>query len=409
MPSKLFSKPALSWETATFAGLLCFWAALTFSTALIEISFFATLACWVLNKWQFRIGFSKIPKTILIPLVLYLACVTLSLFFSEYPASSVRGLLKVFKQAAIFYIVYDTFSSSEKLGKFERFFILVAFIICLDGFSQYSFGRDFLRWKMPEDSGAGMRLSASFGTYGKFASFLIAVIPAVIAIGVYFRNHLKAWHWWYLSLLSFAGSAVLLFLTRSRGAMAAFAIGSVLILVLRRKWLVLGAFALFAGGLFLIVPRNMVIHLDSELKEQSLVERFYLWDRAVHVIKAKPFTGTGINTYTRSHAKYDETNSWRVKNYYAHNGFLQLAAEIGIPGLIAFLWFLASYFMYSMKWLSVPQEMVRWGLLTGLLNFLVLSCVDTVLHNPQPVLMFWFLLGLQLAYLNRLKSVAKNG
>ncbi|MBI3313821.1 MAG: O-antigen ligase family protein [Candidatus Omnitrophica bacterium] len=151
----------------------------------------------------------------------------------------------------------------------------------------------------------------------------------------------------------------------------------------------------------MFIPRSTLIHLDAEGKEQSLVERYYLWDRAISVIKARPLTGTGINTYTKVHPKYDRTQNWRVRNYYAHNGYLQLAAEIGVFGLLAFLIFLGIFFIQGLRAgnFSDWDGQLRFGLLMGTLNFLIFVMADTVLHNPQPVMTFWFLLGLHRAYL----------
>ena len=162
---------------------------------------------------------------------------------------------------------------------------------------------------------------------------------------------------------------------------------------------------MIVAAVVFVLPKNVLIHLDIESKEQSLVERFYLWDRAIHVIEARPLTGTGINTYAVAHQKYDKTQNWRVKNYYAHNGYLQMGAEIGIPGLFLFLLFLLNFFKISLKnikdWLrgSKPEQgFPLIGICFGVLNFLILVLVDTILHNPPSVKLFWYLSALAFAY-----------
>ena len=146
----------------------------------------------------------------------------------------------------------------------------------------------------------------------------------------------------------------------------------------------------------------MVIHLDAEGKEQSLVERYFLWDRAIQVIAAKPWGGTGVNTYSISHLKYDKTKSWRVRHYYAHNGYLQLAAETGIPCLLFFLGFLGIHAFRSIRFIQyrpdAASSLLSSGLFLGICNFLAFSMVDTVLHNPLSVMTLWYLLGMQSAY-----------
>ena len=140
----------------------------------------------------------------------------------------------------------------------------------------------------------------------------------------------------------------------------------------------------------------MVIHLDITNKEQSLVERAELWHRAVDVVLMRPWTGTGINTYAVAHQKFDTRKSWRVQNYYAHNGYLQMAAEIGLPGTLAFVCFLFYWINRHRpraKQNSSDAE-IRWGILGGLFAFLVFCMADTALHSPQPVMTFWYAMGL---------------
>jgi hypothetical protein len=96
-----------------------------------------------------------------------------------------------------------------------------------------------------------------------------------------------------LTAFASVGGLVLLIWTRSRGAFLSFLVGGVLWMVFtkRFKWLMVAG--LIAGGAFLLVPKSMIIHQNAEGQEQSIVERYYLWDRALNVIKAKPLTGTG--------------------------------------------------------------------------------------------------------------------
>lgn len=376
------------------------WAALTFSPALVEISFVVALIAWSVWKIPQRFRIRGMPKIIWLPLAGFLLWAFLSWPVSEYPSKSFRGITKILQQILIFMMTTDLLQNRKRLQQFEKFFLFVAWIIFLDGIFQYCVGRDFLRGHWSEHSTAGFRIAASFGTYGKFASYLICTLPYLGLLGLYYRNEQNNLRHGWLAFLVFAGSLILLFLTRSRGALLAFAGGLIIMLLIKRKFLWLALLFVAAVGFVSLLPRSMIIHLDAEFKEQSLVERYYLWQRAADVIRAKPILGTGINTYAVAHQKYDRTQNWRVRNYYAHNGYLQMAAEIGLPGLILFLVFLFGYFVYSFQPVEggLGDHRLCLGLLTGLTSFLVFSSVDTVLHNAQPVMTFWFLMGLQLAY-----------
>lgn len=373
---------------------------LTFSMALAEISFFVLFIFWFLARVAQKPQTFSNPKAVWGSLILFVALVVFTAFFSEYPKDSKKGILKIYEQVSIFTMIYDCMRKERNRSLFEKFILAIVWLVTVNGLCQYTFGRDFLRWKTPEMSGAGLRVSASFTSYGMLGAFLITVTPYVLTLTGHFKNIKKDTPRFILTAVVTAGLLILLFLTRSRGAILAFALAILVILILRKKFLWLFLLMLAGGGFAASLPRNMIIHLDADLKEQSIVERFCLWDRAVQVIQAKPLTGTGINTYTNAHAKYDKRQNWRVKNYYAHNGYLQLAAETGIPCILSFLAFLGIYFMVSLKRLKemTADISLRWGLLTGLLAYLLFCAVDTALQSPQPVMIFWFMLGLQLAY-----------
>lgn len=386
-------------------SLFVLWGTLTFTPALAEVSYVVAFFAWFF--WHiFSRTFPKLPpRSVFFPLCIFMAGVVLSYFTSEFPRNSLSGIWKIAKLFWVFLMTADLFSDPKTFKRFETVFWIVAWVVLINTAVQFFHGKDLLRMKPYEDSGAGIRLTGSFGTYGKLASYLVVTIPflfTAIAAGW------NSWSWpkRIFSSLLFAGSSALLFYTKSRGAILSFVLGLGLVLLLRKQFKIL-VFLLLAGiAAIFVLPRNMVIHLDADKKEQSIVERFTLWDRAIHVIKAKPWTGTGINTYADAHAKYDQTNSWRVKNYYAHNGYLQLAAETGIPCTAALLWFLAVYLIKSFSKIPVePERKIKsLGLLAGILNFLIFTMVDTVFQSPQPVVTFWYLLGAHWAYQQTLQG-----
>ncbi len=388
---------------AAFA-LITLWAALMFSKALMSIAVVAALILWVLWRFQKRSWRLHLDPQILGILITYLIWVSLSVFWSEARPQSFKGIQKIGEYILIFLLVSDVFLSSEAIKKWEKSFIVIALIVIADGWFQYKTGKDFIRRFALEHSGSGVRLSACFNTYGLFACYLISTLPLLAGLTLRFwreKNILYS----ALYGAAFTFSLPLLYLTRSRGAILAAVLGLLFFLIYRRYFIQFLAAVLIVIAAVFILPKNVVIHLDIESKEQSLVERFYLWDRAVHVIKARPWTGTGINTYAVAHQKYDETNNWRVKNYYAHNGYLQTGAEIGIPGLCLFLFFLFIFFKISLKnirtWLLGPKPERGFpllGICLGVLNFLILALVDTILHNPPSIKLFWYLSALAFAY-----------
>lgn len=396
-------KTSAAGPVPTAISLIVLWAALMFSKALVSIALVAALVFWVLWRWQARDWRIASDPKLLGTLIAFMLWTCLSFFWSDEPKQSLKGISKMLQLGLIFLLVLDVFRATG-VKRWERSFLFIAWAVLLNGWFQYFTGHDLVRGFPAQPSGSGVRLSSSFNTYGLFACYLISSLPVLAGL---------AWRSWKQNQNRLAAgfgaafflSLPLLYMTRSRGAILAAILGLLLFLIYRRYFLHFLAVILISVAAVFALPKNVVIHLDIDRKEQSLVERWYLWDRALHVIKAKPLTGTGINTYAAAHQKYDKTQNWRVKNYYAHNGYLQLAAETGIPGLVLFLLFLFQWARLGFKNLAAwaaagrreggfPLE----GIVLGLLNFLILALVDTVFHNPPSIKLFWYFAALALAY-----------
>jgi len=81
-------------------------------------------------------------------------------------------------------------------------------------------------------------------------------------------------------------------------------------------------------------------------EDRDLRARFQMWDRSLRMVKDYPLTGIGIGNYYRHSYIYRDpllpvdSNFLRVEN--SHNYYLQVAAELGFPGVILFLLLLLS-------------------------------------------------------------------
>lgn len=395
-----------------FWSLCILMVGLTCASALSEVTFVIALLAfipWAIKNWAGNnLILKSKPSIFLWFLAGYVLVCLLSISWSEYPRLSIRGAFKVLQQSALFVMILEIFSRNSYLRKFEIFFLFLFALITVNGYFQYIFGVDFIRHFEIPHSSSGTRVTSSFKSYGLFACFLIISIPYVTALSLQKLKSTGRFNFEALSMLILSGLGTgLLILTRSRGALLAFLIGIFVLLIFYKKWRYLLAALLLLGGISLFLPKTFFIHKNIHGQEQSLSERFELWHRAIDVIKAKPLTGMGINTYAREHQKYDTRKNWQVRDYYAHNGYLQTAAEIGTPGVLLFICFLASYFLFSigkLKRLNSEDKLLNAGLLLGILNILFFSFADTTLHNTVSVHCLYFFLGLQLAYLMKSSS-----
>lgn len=142
--------------------------------------------------------------------------------------------------------------------------------------------------------------------------------------------------------------------------------------------------------------------------------RGYIWDKTVPILKAHPILGTGPDTYALYFPNTDYLNLYHTgfSNEIItkpHSLYLQIAAQTGIPSLIAFLVFYAMYAVSSirlyMRHNSKKYE-VRIGLaiLSGTFGYLVTSIANDSTIAVAPL--FWTLIGVGLANNRMIKKNA---
>jgi putative inorganic carbon (HCO3(-)) transporter len=149
----------------------------------------------------------------------------------------------------------------------------------------------------------------------------------------------------------------------------------------------------------------------------SLNGRIEIWSRAIYGIQDFPFTGMGMNTFRKIMPILYPlfTISPEVDIGHAHNEFLQVALDLGIPGLIAFISiYMLSFGMLLQAWeragsRRVPTQQqglsaflhsragVRAlviGIVSSLLAHALYGLTDAVALGAKPGILFWMLLGL---------------
>ena len=106
-------------------------------------------------------------------------------------------------------------------------------------------------------------------------------------------------------------------------------------------------------------------------------------------------------------AHYREWNIRGIEQYHVvshfHSDAVQLAAERGIPALIAWLWFVVAYAVFLFRLVGKARQHSRFatgvaaGILAALLAFLVPSLVHYNLGEEPLVMGLFFYYGLALA------------
>jgi O-antigen ligase len=111
----------------------------------------------------------------------------------------------------------------------------------------------------------------------------------------------------------------------------------------------------------------------------AVVERLAHWQAGVRMIEAHPWTGVGFSNYQPVYEQYRLLN-WPMPLGHAHNIYLNVAAETGLPGLLAYLGLWAAIFALTIRALGRLSGATRW-LALGLLGAWVHLSVHHLFDN----------------------------
>ncbi len=130
----------------------------------------------------------------------------------------------------------------------------------------------------------------------------------------------------------------------------------------------------------------------------SLSGRVEIWSRALYAIQDFPFTGCGLGTFRRIVPLLYPlfTISPTIDIAHAHNIFLQVAVDVGIPGLVAYLALLgvATKLAWQLAERDRRDRLLALGILSGIVGLHVYGLTDALAPGSKPGLIFWVALGL---------------
>ena len=366
--------------------------AVTFSTSVVEIASSVMIAAWIVKtitgKEYARLNF--LPARILL---VYAIWTVISCFNSSYASQSFRGIFKVLEYGAVFMVMATVEWSPERVKRFIYASAGAVMLVCVNGIFQYFTGEDFIRHRtlIPEDY--LRRISSSFIHPNDFGAYLMVMAVVFISLLLSKKNKLKDVVLYSVPLVF---SLVCLVLTGSRGAWLSFAAAFLVVGALKARRIAALFLALLVV-LFLLMPYTLQerIYSIGDLKSGTTWERLKLWEGAIDMIKVHPVLGFGVNTYSKHFPDYKPKGY--IDDRYAHNCYLQMAAELGITGALIFIAFLVTALVFALKGiLSMPDGRVKslsGGLLAGLTGFALNSAVDTHLYSVSLAVFFYMLLG----------------
>jgi putative inorganic carbon (HCO3(-)) transporter len=326
---------------------------------------------------------------------------------------SLYEILEVIKMGCILLYLANYVQRTGRL-KFVLFFLFCGlFLECGIALAQKAAGNPLNLMILGSGDSAAMqqmghasvfRIGGTLGGANALAWYLDYLLPLTAAFLYYPLSRLLRAG---LLVTLFTG-CVVLFLTLSRGGWLGFLAGLIIVLIyqirksplFRRIFIVvfillsLGISTLLLYGIQNPVKARLTTDDNSSAHFRVLMMRI-----AYHMIKAKPFSGHGINNYVLVHSRFDQSNEQVtvVFPYPVHNFYLQLAAEVGLPGLLFLLWFMVGIFYRLLKLLPRMHVLDRTlfiGLMGGTLAAMIQGMVENASIGSYHLLPLWCFSGL---------------
>jgi O-antigen ligase len=123
----------------------------------------------------------------------------------------------------------------------------------------------------------------------------------------------------------------------------------------------------------------------------AVVERMAQLQAGWRMFAAHPFTGVGPGNYTPAYPDF-AIFPWYASRGHAHNYYLHMAAEAGLPGALAYLALLAGVVYTGLSALRHAGSPLRYGVLVGCCGMIAATATHNLFENLHVLSM-----GVQLA------------
>lgn len=270
----------------------------------------------------------------LVPLGAYVLFLLGSILASYAPRASVRSLTEIFTLSAL--LLAPLLVRGERpVRRLVDFLIGAAAVLACAGLAQYLAGY----------GGIDQRIRGPFSHYMTFSGFLLITDLLLVASMLSRERWRRPWRWLALAAINIA-----LLGSLTRNAWVALAVTLTVLVIARARRLLL-AYVPVALLFLLLAPVPLVHRVLSivDLQDTSNYDRLCMLDAGLAMIAERPLFGLGPEMIERRYPIYRPPTAPRYTIPHLHNNLLQLAAERGLPALVAYLALTAASFWLAWK------------------------------------------------------------
>lgn len=359
-------------------------------TAALQSILFSAALLGLLIKWSLtrRIPFTRTPLDI--PILLLTMVIIYKSVASVDPEYSRSVLFKEhFPQIFIFYLIASVMNTPRYVQRIILCLLISVAIVAGIGLYGYYQGSMI----------KAERATSYFGNFGRAAFYTSMIIPMALA------QSLCNKHGWRLWVYSGVTILCLLFMitTLSRGAWISTLFAIILLSIIKSRKLLIVVFLIILAMPWVLpheyIERGLSLtQVDEITGNEQFGDRFWLWRSAIEMIRDNPLDGAGYGNrvFSKMYPYYIDSRSSGLIFENAHNLYLQMAIEIGLPGLGLFLFIITSVLIRVARkiksHLDTAIEKQILGIAGSLAVFVIFS-MSTFRYENEIGLLFWILVA----------------
>lgn len=273
----------------------------------------------------------------------------------------------------------------------------------------FSFWQKFSAWGVPsiflKPDGSVDRVTGVFGypnALGLYLGPIIILFSGWLAIArqcVEMRRRLVSTESIFkIAVIVF--SFITIVLAQSEAAVLAVLAVWFLLLLYFKKTRILALILLVIGVimLFAISPLREFVLEKVLLRDWSGIVRRQIWVETWAMLRDHWFLGGGLAGYTRSIVPYHSSANWMEIYLYPHNIVMNFWSELGLLGLLAFIWLGIKYFWVNIRgiWRSASKEskIISVTLTAVMLEIIIHGLVDAPFFKNDLSVLFMIVLAL---------------
>lgn len=311
-----------------------------------------------------------------------------SIAWSAYPQATTLQIRELLQMSAFGLYMASRFSLKQQLQRLAAALGIAVFLSVVVAIAMPSTGIDFVE-----------HIGAWKGIYvHKNALGAMMVLSSVVFALLLNRKQRHGWLTW----VGFAASVALVILSTSKTALSLLVMILLLLWIYRQyRWkgertiVLLSLGILVFGGSLTLVLGNWVTILTGMGRDPTLTGRTVIWGVALQQLQTQPWLGFGRGAFWAPGSKYAMAvgQAFSLGLQYipphSHNGFIDIALDLGLIGFTAFLcsWIIAYVRALKRAYLAkAPEDL--WPL--AFLTLLVMNnMTESVLMRQSTI--FWVL------------------